>query len=209
MDTRFERARWRVYSAIAGIDEAGRGCLAGAVVAAAVVFEQGFEPTGVLTRVNDSKRLSPELREELALAIKASAKTYAVAEVPPSEIDALNILNASIKAMNLAIERLSPLPDLLLIDGNRFKPALPIAFETVVKGDSKVFSIAAASILAKTHRDELMRALDADYPQYGFARNAGYPTPEHIDAIRRYGRSAAHRQSFRLKELGEKAKTRR
>lgn len=204
----FERARWRECERIAGVDEVGRGCLAGAVVAAAVVFPKHFEPHGVLKRVDDSKSLAPDLRETLAEAIKANALSYAIAEVPPSEIDELNIFNATMKAMNLAIERLSPAPDLLLIDGNRFRSALPIAFETIVKGDSKVFSIAAASILAKVRRDELMRSVDSLYPQYGFARHVGYPTREHIEAIRRYGRCAIHRRSFKLRELGEKQKPR-
>ncbi len=200
----FEMRYWRVYSHIAGIDEVGRGCLAGAVVAAAVVFERNFKPKGILQQVNDSKQLSPPLREELADAIKRTALCYAIAEVPPSEIDKHNILNATMRAMNQAIEQLSPTPDFLFIDGNYFKPVLPIPFETVVKGDSNVFSIAAASILAKVHRDNLMKQLDADYPQYGFAKHVGYATQEHIDAIRRYGRCAIHRQSFKLKALSEK-----
>ena len=204
MKTEFEQPYWRVYSRIAGVDEVGRGCLAGAVVAAAVVFERGYEPKGILQKVNDSKQLAPALREELADAIKQSAQCYAIAEVSPSEIDRLNIFNATMQAMNRAVESLAPLPDFLLIDGNHFKPVLPIAFETVVKGDSKVFSIAAASILAKDYRDKLMKLLDADYPQYGFANHVGYATREHIDAIRRYGRSPIHRQSFKLKALSEK-----
>lgn len=204
MKTEFEQSYWRVYSRFAGVDEVGRGCLAGAVVAAAVVFERGYEPKGILQKVNDSKQLAPALREELADAIKQSAQCYAIAEVSPSEIDRLNIFNATMQAMNRAVESLAPLPDFLLIDGNHFKPVLPIAFETVVKGDSKVFSIAAASILAKDYRDKLMKLLDADYPQYGFANHVGYATREHIDAIRRYGRSPIHRQSFKLKALSEK-----
>ncbi len=204
MKTEFELPYWRVYSRIAGVDEVGRGCLAGAAVAAAVVFERGYEPKGILQKVNDSKQLAPALREELAHAIKESAQCYAIAEVSPSEIDKLNIFNATMQAMNRAVESLAPLPDFLLIDGNHFKPMLPIAFETVVKGDSKVFSIAAASILAKDYRDRLMKLLDADYPQYGFANHVGYATREHIDAIKRYGRCAIHRQSFKLKALSEK-----
>ncbi len=204
MKTEFEQPYWRVYSHIAGVDEVGRGCLAGAVVAAAVVFERGYEPKGILQKVSDSKQLAPALREELADAIKQSAQCYAIAEVSPSEIDRLNIFNATMQAMNRAVESLAPLPDFLFIDGNHFKPMLPIAFETVVKGDSKVFSIAAASILAKDYRDKLMKLLDADYPQYGFANHVGYATREHIDAIKRYGRCAIHRQSFKLKALSEK-----
>ncbi|MFN3638672.1 MAG: ribonuclease HII [Chloroherpetonaceae bacterium] len=203
METAFEQPYWRVYSRIAGVDEVGRGCLAGAVVAAAVVFERGYKPKGILQKVNDSKQLVPALREELADAIKEAAQCYAIAEVSPSEIDKLNIFNATMQAMNRAVESLSPLPDFLFIDGNHFKPVLPIAFETVVKGDSKVFSIAAASILAKDYRDKLMKLLDADYPQYGFANHVGYATREHIDAIKRYGRCAIHRQSFKLKALSE------
>lgn len=204
MKTDFEMPYWQMYSHIAGVDEVGRGCLAGAVVAAAVVFERDFKPEGILQQVNDSKQLPPSLREELAAAIKKTAKSYALAEVPPSEIDKHNILNATMRAMNQAIERLSPLPDFLFIDGNYFKPVLPIPFQTVVKGDSSVFSIAAASILAKVHRDNLMKQLDADYPQYGFAKHVGYATREHIDAIKKYGRCAIHRQSFKLKALSEK-----
>ncbi len=204
MTTDFEKRYWHIYSHIAGVDEVGRGCLAGAVVAAAVIFERNFKPKGILQHVNDSKQLSPSLREELADAIKRTALCYAIAEVPPSEIDKHNILNATMRAMNQAIEQLSPMPDFLFIDGNYFKPVLPIPFETIVKGDLNVFSIAAASILAKVHRDNLMKQLDADYPQYGFAKHVGYPTPEHIEAIRRYGRCAVHRQSFKLKALSEK-----
>lgn len=209
MKTEVERLYWRVYSRTAGVDEVGRGCLAGSVVAAAVVFERDFEPTGILKQVKDSKQLTQPLREELADAIKRTALCFAIAEVPPSEIDKHNILNATMRAMNQAIERLSPMPDFLFIDGNYFKPVLPIPFETVVKGDSKVFSIAAASILAKVHRDNLMKQLDAEYPQYGFAKHVGYATQEHIDAIKRYGRCAIHRQSFKLKALSEKVKTER
>ncbi|MGQ9806201.1 MAG: ribonuclease HII [Chlorobiales bacterium] len=204
MNTEFEQQYWQAYSHIAGVDEVGRGCLAGAVVAAAVVFEKGFKPKGILKEVSDSKQLAPPLRQELATAIKETAKSYAIAEVSPSEIDKYNILNATMRAMNQAVGQLSPLPDFLFIDGNYFKPVLPIPFETVIKGDSKVFSIAAASILAKVHRDNLMKALDAEYPQYGFAKHVGYATREHIDAIRRYGRCAIHRQSFKLKALSEK-----
>ncbi len=204
MNTEFEQPYWRKYAHIAGVDEVGRGCLAGSVVAAAVIFERGFKPDGILKKVSDSKQLAPALREELADAIKRTALCYALAEVPPSEIDKHNILNATMRAMNQAVEQLSPVPDFLFIDGNTFKPVLPIAFQTVVKGDSKVFSIAAASILAKVHRDNVMKQLDAEYPQYGFAKHVGYATPEHINAIRRYGRCAIHRQSFRLKALSEK-----
>lgn len=204
MKTEVEARYWRMYPHIAGVDEVGRGCLAGAVVAAAVVFEQGFKPQGILEKVNDSKQLASSVREELAEVIERTALCYAIAEVPPSEIDKYNILNATMRAMNQAVERLSPLPDFLFIDGNYFKPVLPIPFETVVKGDSTVFSIAAASILAKVHRDNLMKALDAEYPQYGFAKHVGYATPEHIDAIKRHGRCAIHRQSFKLKVLSEK-----
>jgi ribonuclease HII len=204
MKTEFEQPYWRVYSRIAGVDEVGRGCLAGPVVAAAVVFEHGYEPKGILEKVNDSKQLSPALREELADAIKEAAQGYAIAEVSSSEIDKLNIFNATMQAMNRAVESLVPLPDFLFIDGNHFKPVLPIAFETVVRGDSKVFSIAAASILAKDFRDKLMKLLDDDYPHYGFAKHVGYATREHINAIKRYGRCAIHRQSFKLKALTEK-----
>jgi ribonuclease HII len=205
MTTAFEARYWNEFSFIAGVDEAGRGPLAGPVVAAAAIFDKGFQPSRLLKKVDDSKALSAELREELAEAIKHTALAFAIAEAGPETIDRINILQATFLSMNRAIEQLSTTPDFLLIDGNRFKSTRPIPFETVVKGDAKVFSIAAASILAKTHRDAVMMRLDKDFPNYGFAEHFGYPTPSHIAAIRQHGRSAIHRLTFKLKALGEKS----
>ncbi len=205
MITDYEWPRWQSAALVCGIDEAGRGPLAGPVVAAAVVFPRWFSPEGgELERVNDSKKLSAEQRELLAPAIRNAAAFWAVAAVDPETIDSINILQATMLAMNLAVASLPIIPELLLVDGNRFKTDLPIPYETIVKGDAKVFSIAAASVLAKTHRDELMMAFAVHYPQYGFERHAGYATMAHVDAIRVYGRCPIHRRSFRLRQLGEK-----
>lgn len=178
----------------AGCDEVGRGCLAGPVVAAAVVLPKTY--THEL--LNDSKQLSKEERDALRRDIQRDAVTWAVAEVSNQEIDKINILNASFKAMHLAIDQLNLRPELLLIDGNRFKPYGEIPFECVVKGDGIYLSIAAASILAKTHRDELMEELSKQYPGYGWTTNVGYPTDEHRDGIRTYGITPYHRRSFQL-----------
>lgn len=178
----------------AGCDEAGRGCLAGPVVAAAVILPSDFyEPT-----LNDSKQLSASQRDFLEGVIKTKATAWAVAEVNNEEIDDINILNASFVAMHRAIDQLTKTPELLLIDGNRFKKYDGIAHECIVKGDSKFTSIAAASILAKTHRDKLMARLARDYPYYGWESNAGYPTKKHRDGIRQHGVTPLHRKSFRL-----------
>jgi ribonuclease HII len=205
VNTDYEYPLWQNMSRLCGIDEAGRGPLAGPVVAAAVVFPRWFRPEeGVLSRLDDSKKLSPAVRESLAPAIKAAAKCWAVAVVGSETIDRINIFQATMLAMNNAIEQLSELPDILLVDGNRFKPALPVPYETIVKGDALVFSIAAASVLAKTCRDEIMREYGQQFPIYGFERNFGYPTAEHIRSIAAFGRIGIHRNSFRLKQLGEK-----
>jgi ribonuclease HII len=183
---------------LAGVDEAGRGPLAGPVVAAAVVFPRD----AVLAGIEDSKTLTAAQRERLARSIRDTALAVGIGEADHREIDEHNILAASILAMHRAVAALAEQPDFLLVDGNRFHhPALP--FETVVRGDAVCFSIAAASIVAKTHRDGIMRELDALHPGYGFARNKGYPTRDHVDAIRRLGRSAVHRLSFRVKGLDE------
>lgn len=209
MTTAVEQGLWSRYARLAGVDEVGRGPLAGPVVAAAVMFERGYAPSPALQSVSDSKKLAPTARLELAAAIRAEALAVGIGEVDAEAIDALNILNATFLAMTRAIEILSPRPDFLLIDGNRFKSALAIPFQTIVKGDSTVFSIAAASILAKVYRDELMTRLDAQFPEYGFARHFGYPTPEHLAAIRKHGRCAIHRKSFKLAALGEKSDSKR
>ena len=178
----------------AGCDEAGRGCLSGAVFAAAVILPHDYHHT----LLNDSKQLSEKQRYTLRPIIEQEAIAWAVGIVTPQEIDKINILNASILAMHRAVEQLSQVPQHLLIDGNRFKPYNGIPHTCVVKGDGKFLSIAAASILAKTYRDDYMMQLHEQHPQYGWDRNKGYPTQEHRDAITRYGITPYHRQSFRL-----------
>lgn len=178
----------------AGCDEAGRGCLAGPVVAAAVVLPKHYQHE----LLNDSKQLSKEERDTLRLDIERDAVCFAVAEVSNEEIDRINILNASFKAMHLAIEKLTHHPELLLIDGNRFQPYKDIPHECVIKGDGKYLSIAAASVLAKTYRDELMGKLALQHPGYGWETNVGYPTLQHRDGIRQLGITIYHRKSFTL-----------
>ncbi len=174
----------------AGCDEAGRGCLAGPVTAAAVILPAGFHND----LINDSKQLTERQRERLRPVIEREAVAWAVAMVSPQEIDRMNILRASITAMHRALDQLSVRPEGILVDGNRFIPYHDIPYTTVVKGDGKLLSIAAASILAKTHRDELMRRLDAEFPEYGWARNKGYPTADHRAAIAAHGVSPYHRR---------------
>jgi len=181
----------------AGCDEAGRGPLAGPVFAAAVILPEDFRHP----LLNDSKQMSLRAREELREVIEREALAWAVEEVGAEEIDSLNILRASIEGMQRAVRRLSVKPDFLLVDGNRFRQMEGYAYATVVHGDATYASIAAASVLAKTHRDEKMRELDRLYPEYGWARNMGYPTAEHIEAIRRCGLSPEHRRSFHPKAL--------
>lgn len=178
----------------AGCDEAGRGCLAGPVFAAAVVLPKNYRNKWL----NDSKKLSDTDRYELRPEIENKALSYAVAQVSHTEIDQINILNASFLAMHRAIDKLEPAPEFLLIDGNRFKPYPGIPHQCIIKGDGKFLSIAAASILAKTYRDDLMKNLDQEFPQYGWAQNMGYPTLSHRAAIREFGISPHHRMSFRL-----------
>lgn len=178
----------------AGCDEAGRGCLAGPVVAAAVILPKDYQHD----LLNDSKQLTPEARTAIRKDIVRDALAWAVAEVGPAEIDMVNILNASIRAMHLAVDKLQILPELLLIDGNRFKPYPSIAHECFVQGDARFMSIAAASILAKTYRDAFMQKLAVDFPGYGWEKNAGYPTRQHRQAIRESGVTPHHRKSFRL-----------
>jgi ribonuclease HII len=181
----------------AGCDEAGRGPLAGSVFAAAVILPKDFHHP----LLNDSKKMTEKAREILRPIIETEAVAWAVEEVTAEEIDSINILNASIAGMQRAVRKLSVKPEFLLIDGNRFKPFDGYGYQCVVKGDGKFASIAAASVLAKTHRDEYMRKLAEEYPQYGWERNMGYPTKEHIDAIIRHGYTPYHRKSFHLKQL--------
>lgn len=178
----------------AGCDEAGRGCLAGAVFAAAVILPHGYSHD----ILNDSKQLSEKQRYALRPEIERDAVAWAVGIVLPDEIDKINILNASILAMHRAIDKLKVRPEHLLIDGNRFKPYPGINHDCIVKGDGKYMAIAAASVLAKTYRDDYMLRLHEEFPQYGWDKNKGYPTREHRAAIARYGTTPYHRLSFRL-----------
>jgi ribonuclease HII len=178
----------------AGCDEAGRGCLAGPVVAAAVILPIDFDHP----LLNDSKKMTPAKRDLLSAIIKEKAIAYAVGAASPEEIDTINILQASFLAMHRAIDQLKQKPDLLLIDGNRFKPFPGIPHQCIVGGDGLYRSIAAASILAKTHRDELMQNLHIDFPHYCWDRNKGYPTPKHKKAIAQHGITAQHRKSFNM-----------
>ena len=177
-----------------GTDEAGRGCLAGPVTAAAVILPDNFKHPFL----TDSKQLSEKKRMELKDIIEKEAICFKVIHIMMEEIDKINILNASILGMHRAIEGLSSTPEFIAIDGNRFKPFGKIPFECVVKGDGKFMHIAAASILAKTYRDEYMTALHNDFPQYNWKQNKGYPTMEHREAIRNHGATVFHRKSFKL-----------
>ena len=181
----------------AGCDEVGRGCLCGPVVAAAVILDDKFNQN----LVNDSKKLTFKRRQSLDQYIKENVKDFAISELSPSIIDENNILNASFQAMHLSLDQLKIRPELLLVDGNRFHPYGSIPHQCIVKGDAKFSSIAAASVLAKTYRDEYMRKLAAEYPEYGWERNMGYTTKEHIEAIIAHGYTPHHRKSFHLKQL--------
>ncbi|MDD4969041.1 MAG: ribonuclease HII [Paludibacter sp.] len=183
-----------------GCDEAGRGCLAGPVVAAAVILPADFD----CPQLNDSKQLTEAARDALRPVIEREALAWAVAEVSCTEIDEINILNASILAMHRAMDKLRIRPEYIIVDGNRFKPYEGIPHQTIVKGDSKYLSIAAASILAKTHRDELMMQLHAECPGYSWDQNKAYPTLKHRAAIRTLGTTPHHRMTFDL--LGDKKK---
>ncbi len=176
----------------AGCDEAGRGCLAGSVFAAAVILPPDFHHP----LLNDSKQMSARNRDTLRAIIERDAVAWAVAEIPAGRIDEINILNASFEGMNTAIRQLSVAPQFIAVDGNRFRTQLTLPYACIVKGDGKYADIAAASVLAKTHRDEYMMRLHEEYPQYGWDRNKGYPTREHRLAIRRYGLTPYHRLSF-------------
>ena len=178
----------------AGTDEAGRGCLAGPVTASAVILPPDFKHP----LLNDSKQLSEAKRSLLRPIIEKEALSFSVCHILPEKIDEINILNASILAMHNSLKKLSFAPDFIIVDGNRFKPFSNIPHQCIVKGDSKYMSIAAASILAKTYRDEYMEKLHQDFPMYMWNKNKGYPTEEHRNAIKKHGISPQHRKSFRL-----------
>ena len=178
----------------AGCDEAGRGCLAGSVYAAAVILPPDYHNE----LLNDSKQLTEKRRYALREAIQRDAVAWAVGVVTPEEIDNINILNASILAMHRALDQLAVRPEAVIVDGNRFKPYGGLPYTTIVKGDGKYLSIAAASILAKTYRDDYMGKLAEEYPQYDWKSNKGYPTKKHRDAIRKFGTTPYHRRTFNL-----------
>ena len=177
-----------------GTDEAGRGCLAGPVTAAAVILPLTFKNS----LLNDSKQLSEKKRNHLKSIIELEATTFSVQHIMEHEIDKINILNASIKAMHKSINNLNQEPHFIIVDGNKFKPYKEVPFKTIIKGDSKYLSIAAASILAKTYRDLYMEKIHKEFPMYNWKKNKGYPTKEHRDAIKKFGVTKYHRKSFRL-----------
>ena len=178
----------------AGCDEAGRGCLAGSVYAAAVIFPEDYQNA----ELNDSKQLTDKRRKQLREIIEHDAIAWAIGVVTPDEIDKMNILNASILAMHRALDQLKVRPEAIIVDGNRFKPYQNLPHTTIVKGDGKYLSIAAASILAKTYRDDYMDQLAQTYPQYDWLSNKGYPTKKHREAIRKYGITPFHRKTFNM-----------
>ncbi|MBP3482741.1 MAG: ribonuclease HII [Alistipes sp.] len=182
----------------AGCDEAGRGCLAGSVFAAAVILPRDFSHP----LLNDSKQMTERNRNILRDVIEREAVAWAVQEISAARIDEINILNASFEGMTLAVGRLQPQPQFLAIDGNRFRTTLELPYKCIVKGDAKYADIAAASVLAKTHRDEYMMRIAEEYPMYGWAQNKGYPTREHRLAVRKYGLSPYHRLTFNH-EIGQ------
>ena len=186
--------KWSENYIEAGCDEVGRGCLCGPVVAAAVILDDNFEQN----LVNDSKKLNFKTRLELDDYIKNNVKDFAIAELSPAFIDQHNILNASIHAMHNALDKLTIRPELILVDGNKFHPYNYIPHQCIIKGDSKILSIAAASILAKNYRDQLMIRLHEEFPEYGWNKNMGYATKVHIEALKKFGPTKYHRQSFRL-----------
>jgi ribonuclease HII len=187
------------YKHQVGCDEAGRGCLAGPVVAAAVLLPSDFNHA----QLNDSKKLSESMRNQLRIMILEQALSYGIGVVSHEEIDQINILQASFLAMHRAIEQINTTIDLLLIDGNRFKPYKEIPHQCIIKGDGKYQSIAAAAILAKTYRDELMKNLHMNYPHYYLDKNKGYASASHIAAIEERGYSPIHRKTFKLKKLSK------
>ena len=177
-----------------GTDEAGRGCLAGPVTAAAVILPENFDNQVI----NDSKQLSKTLRNQIQPIIETEAIAFAFAHISPSKIDDINILNASILAMHKSIKGLKTTPTFIIVDGNKFKPYQDIPYQTIIKGDTKYMSIAAASILAKTYRDAYMEKIHNEFPMYNWKKNKGYPTKEHRLAIKEFGITKYHRKSFRL-----------
>lgn len=183
----------------AGCDEAGRGCLAGSVYAAAVILPPGYQNPDL----NDSKKLTDKKRKALREQIERDAVAWAVGIVTPDEIDKINILNASILAMHRALDQLKVRPEAVIVDGNRFKPYQNLPYTTIVKGDGKYLAIAAASILAKTYRDDYMDVLAEEYPQYDWKSNKGYPTKKHRAAIKQFGVTPYHRMSYNLLGTGE------
>ena len=178
----------------AGTDEAGRGCLSGPVVAAAVILSDDFEHP----YLNDSKQISEKKRKELRPFIEEHALAFAVSFVHNDEVDTINVLQASITGMHRSIEGLKVQPEFIIVDGNKFKPFKDIPYQTIVKGDAKYKSIAAASVLAKTYRDDFMEKIHEEFPQYNWKKNKGYPTKEHRDGIRQFGATKYHRKSFKL-----------
>ncbi len=188
------KLRFSEFEFECGTDEAGRGCLAGPVTAAAVLLPENFN----LDLLNDSKQLSEKTREKLRPIIEDLAISFSVTHLEPLIIDEINILNASIQAMQESIIKLDPTPLYIIVDGNRFKPINEIPYSTIIKGDSKYMSIAAASVLAKTYRDEYMNKIHEEFPMYNWKQNKGYPTKEHREAIKKYGTTKYHRMTFRL-----------
>ncbi|MFY7672001.1 ribonuclease HII [Tenacibaculum sp. MEBiC06402] len=178
----------------AGTDEAGRGCLSGPVVAAAVILPEDFEHPFL----NDSKQLSEKKRNELRTFIEQNALSYSVSFIHNEEVDELNVLQAAIEGMHRSISELSTVPEFIIVDGNKFRPYKEIPHETIVKGDAKFMSIAAASILAKTYRDEFMAKIHEEFPMYNWKKNKGYPTKEHRAGIKTHGATKYHRKSFKL-----------
>jgi len=190
------KLRFSEFEFECGTDEAGRGCLAGPVTAAAVILPKDF----TLELLNDSKKLSEKTREKLKPIIEELSVSFSVTHLEPNTIDEINILNASIQAMQESILKLSPTPNYIIVDGNRFKPVGNIPHSTIIKGDSKYMSIAAASVLAKTYRDAYMDKIHEEFPMYNWKQNKGYPTKEHRAAIKKYGPCKYHRMTFKLLE---------
>ena len=188
------KLKYSDFSLETGTDEAGRGCLCGPVVAAAVILPEDFKHPFL----NDSKQLSEKKREELKPFIEEHALAFAVSFIHEKEVDAINVLQASITGMQRAIKQLKPQPEFIIVDGNRFKPYKEIPYKTIVKGDAKFMSIAAASVLAKTYRDAYMQKIHQEFPQYNWQKNKGYPTKEHRNAIREFGVTRYHRKTFKL-----------
>lgn len=186
--------KWYYSHKEAGTDEAGRGCLAGPVTAAAVILPEDFFDNSL----NDSKQLTEKQRDKLRLIIEKEAVSFSVVHISEEEIDKINILNASILGMQKALSNLTPTPEFIIVDGNRFKAFNNIPYACMVKGDARFMRIAAASVLAKTYRDELMLKLHNEYPMYNWNKNKGYPTEAHRNAIKEYGISPYHRKSFQL-----------